>query len=173
MKIFINIFEKIMKILLDKVLGSIMVVLGILLCLIIWTQIFTRTFMSTPPTWTEEIARMTFMWFGTMAAAYTMWKKQHMAVDFIYLHFKGTTKLVVDCFIQICLIYLGFIMLKEGMGLIKILSVQKTSILRWPMASFYANIPISGSLYLLIGVLNLFKVFSGKEAKPVEASANQ
>jgi TRAP-type C4-dicarboxylate transport system permease small subunit len=128
-----------------------------------WLQIFARTFTDLPPSWTEEISRLTFIWFGILASCYTLWKKQHMQVDILYVHFNPTVKRVVRAFGQICIIILGSILLKEGIGLLKIFSIQLTSILRWPMTVFYTVMPVSGFLYLVIGIYELIKIIWADE----------
>ena len=158
MKKIVDIYGQVLSVLMDKIMGTLVVAVGMCMCVVIWLQIFARNFMSMPPTWTEEICRLTFIWFGSLAAVYALWKKQHMVVDLLYSKLGASSRKIFDYFIQICVIILGFVLLKEGLGLLKIFSIQKTAILRWPMATFYAPVPISGAGYLMIGIYSLLKI---------------
>ena len=167
MKKIIDTYEKFLHLLMDRFMGVVLTAMGIFLCCVMWLQIFARTFLSVPPAWTEELSRIAFIWFGVLAATYTMWKKQHMSVDILYTFLNPQKKRLCRGFAQVCIILLGFVLFKDGLGLLQIMSIQLTSILRWPMTVFYTVMPISGFLYLIVGIFELLKVIN--EGKPEQA----
>jgi len=68
---------------LDKALATASVALFTLLVVIVVWQVFTRQVTKDPATWTEEAARLTFVWLGLFATALVFSERGHIAVDFI------------------------------------------------------------------------------------------
>src|SRR5699024_5113870 len=66
------------KTLLDRVLFWITVVLFAVLVVIVVWQVLSRQVLGAPSTWTEEGARMTFVWLGLFASAFVFGERGHI-----------------------------------------------------------------------------------------------
>ena len=159
MKKFLTTYENVLNLVMEKFTAVLLIMIGILLCLVIWLQVFARMFMSLPPDWTEELSRILFIWFGILGSSYTLWKREHMCLDILYLKLGFKGKRLMACFADTCVFIMGFIMFYYGLGLLKITSIHLTSILRWPMWIFYAVLPICGFFYMVVSVLEILRIF--------------
>jgi TRAP-type C4-dicarboxylate transport system permease small subunit len=162
-KKLLEVYEKFLRRVMEYCLGTVLIVIGVGLCFIVWLQIFARTFIDVPPSWTEEISRLAFVWFGILASIYTLWKREHMPIDFIYLKCGPKGRRTMRVFAHSCVIIMGYILFTDGFGLMRIFSIQVTPIVRLPMNIFYAVMPISGFFYMVIGLFELLRAFCLEE----------
>lgn len=146
-------------------------IFGIALCLVIMLQIFGRTFMSTPPSWTEEVSRFTFVWYCFLGAAYTMRQKQHLGLDYFYMKFNPKFRHFIDIVINLCVTVFGLYTAVYGTTLLEIVSRRKAPITGWGMQWFYLVMPIMGVLFALVGIEFLLDVLKEGKSKGKEGEA--
>ena len=138
---------------------------GILLLLVIMLQIFGRTFMSTPPSWTEEMSRFFFLWYSFFACAVTLRAKQHLGLDYFYRQFNPRFREVLDYIIQVLVLAFGAYTAFYGVQLLSIVAKRKAPISGWSMTWFYLILPIMGVLFVLISLENLQELWAKKKAQ--------
>ncbi|MCI8399371.1 MAG: TRAP transporter small permease [Oscillibacter sp.] len=138
---------------------------GILLLLVIMLQIFGRAFMSTPPSWTEEMSRFFFLWYSFFACAVTLRAKQHLGLDYFYRQFNPRFREVLDYIIQVLVLAFGAYTAFYGVQLLSIVAKRKAPISGWSMTWFYLILPIMGVLFVLISLENLQELWAKKKAK--------
>ncbi|WP_454083330.1 TRAP transporter small permease [Georgenia sp. Marseille-Q6866] len=145
---------------LDRILYWITVVLFALLVVIVVWQVFSRQVLGDPSTWTEEGARLTFVWLGLFAAAFVFGERGHIAVEFVArkLPVKGEqvlavlVQLVVLAFAVIVLVWGGWRAADNAW-------LQNLSALPFTLGQMYLALPISGvliafySLYYIQGLV--------------------
>lgn len=128
---------------------------GVLLLLVITLQIFGRTFMSTPPSWTEEMSRFFFLWYSFLACAVTLRAKQHLGLDYFYRKFNPKFRHGLDMVIQVLVLAFGAYIAFYGIQLLSIVTRRKAPITGWSMTFFYLVLPIMGVLFILIALEHL------------------
>lgn len=155
--------DKFIDILYEKIIGNLIKVIGIIMAVTILVQIFSRAFMKVPFSWTEELSRITFMWFCFLGSGIAMKKKAHLGIDYFINKFSSEFKYYNQILINLLIGLFGFFMSFYGLNIAKIMHKQVSSVMRIPMSYFYAVIPITGVLFLILAIYYLIKdIKSGK-----------
>jgi TRAP-type C4-dicarboxylate transport system permease small subunit len=157
--------DKFIDVLYEKVIGNLIKVIGIIMAVTILVQIFSRAFMKVPFSWTEELSRITFMWFCFLGSGIAMKKKAHLGIDYFINKFSSRFRYYNQIVINVLIGVFGFFMSYHGMKIAKIMHKQVSSVMRIPMSYFYAVIPITGVLFLILAVHYLFEnIKTGKRS---------
>lgn len=117
---------------------------------VLW-QVFTRFVMSSPSSWTEEMARFLLIWVSLLGAAYTHRIKGHIAIDIIANKFTGNAQHYSRMFIQLCVFLFALVaMVIGGYNIVNLtLSLgQVSAALQVPMGYVYTVLPLSGLLIM-------------------------
>ena len=88
------------KKILDRVLFWITVVLFALLVIIVVWQVFSRQVLQNPATWTDEGARLNFVWLGLFASAFVFGERGHVAVEFLVRKFPEGVEKIIAIIVQ-------------------------------------------------------------------------
>ena len=160
--------KKINHIIFTYIVDPVTKIFGIALFAVIMLQIFGRTFMSTPPSWTEEVSRFCFVWFCFLAVSETLRAKQHLGLDYFYNKFSVKTKLVLDVAIHALTMVFGAYCLFYGIQLLSIVGRRTAPITGWNMAWFYVTLPVMGGLMILISLEQILEDMSKLKEKGKE-----
>ena len=142
----------------DKVLGSFLAFLMMLMTLVVLWGVFTRYVMSSQASWSEELARFLLIWIGILGAAYAAGQQFHLAIDLLKPKLKPENQKRLSVFIYVMVIAFVFgVMVIGGFRLIYITQVlgQLSPALRVPMWIIYSVVPISGLLVIYYKVLDM------------------
>lgn len=132
---------------LDRVLYWITVVLFALLVVIVVWQIFSRQVLHNPSTWTEEGARMTFVWLGLFASAFVFGERGHIAVEFVVRKLPLGGERVVSVLVQLVVLAFAVIVLVwGGWRASQNAWLQNLSALPFTLGQMYLALPIAGVL---------------------------
>jgi len=132
---------------LDRVLYWITVVLFALLVVVVVWQIFSRQVLHDPSTWTEEGARMTFVWLGLFASAFVFGERGHIAVEFVVRKLPLGGERVVSVLVQLVVLAFAVIVLVwGGWRASQNAWLQNLSALPFTLGQMYLALPISGAL---------------------------
>jgi TRAP-type C4-dicarboxylate transport system permease small subunit len=131
---------------LDALMKVIIILTTIVMILSCTLQVLSRFVLAHPFSWTEELARFSFIWWAFFGAAYVVRFNGHLGMDLLVklLPYKGRWILQRAVF----LISLGFCLLVTYQG-IKITSVQagqQGDLIPISMAWIYAVVPLTGSI---------------------------
>lgn len=144
---------------LDKVLYWITVVLFALLVVIVVWQIFSRQVLNDPSTWTEEGARLTFVWLGLFAAAFVFGERGHIAVEYAARKLPLGGEKVLSILVQlVVLLFAVVVLVWGGWRAADNAWLQNLSALPFTLGQMYLALPVSGvliafySLYYIQGV---------------------
>lgn len=154
----------------------------VVMVLVVFLQILSRTFIGSSFSWTEELARYLFIFFVLIGGGVVIGSKSHIAIDIIYnkLGTKGRKILCILSFLVVVII--AFILLTRGMELVSKTMVQKSPALQIPMGYIYAIFPVSAALMLLNSFSYTLRFLSGgivdvmeeeKEEKPSDYEKKQ
>lgn len=119
-------------------------------------QITCRYFPMAAFIWTEELARLTFIWFCFISIPITYYYKGHMSID--YLVSKLNTKL------QSLFYYIGTILISilsliltyTGIKLTILAKGQMSPMMNLSFSWFYAAVPVGFGLVALFSILSMF-----------------
>ena len=135
--------------LLETVLAKFLVVLMAAIVIDVTWQVVTRFIMSSPSSFTEEVARFLLMWIGLMGAAYAYRKHSHLSLDLLMMSASPANKIRLARFTHvISFLFAASAMVFGGFMLVELtLSLKQTSpALGMPVGLVYLCIPLSGLL---------------------------
>lgn len=150
---------KIIEILFEKILTTLLKIVGLVLTLAIVVQIFSRFIMVNPFSWTEELSRFSFIWFCFLGSSYALKKKLHLGIDYFYHKLNTEGKRRLDIVINGLVLVFGLILFFFGFRMMGITSIQRSPILRINMAFMYAVLPVTGFFFTLFSANQLKSLF--------------
>jgi len=156
--------KQLLDVLFDRIITNIVKLLCAVLVVVVLLQIFSRTFMPQTYSWTEEISRLTFVWFCMLSTTLTLKKKLHIGVDFLYMKTNLVVRRILDLLINGLIVLFGGILVVCGILLLDVVSDQYTEILRWPAAVYYSSVPIAGALFVLFSSYRIGELLKHKGA---------
>ena len=131
----------------DRLLETLLVVLmGAMVLNVLW-QVFTRFVISSPSSYTEEIARYLLIWVGLLGAAYATGQGSHLAVDILPTRLKGRARFRLQLLLKALVASFAFaVLVVGGAQLVRLtLSLGQTSAaLHIPLGYVYLVLPVSG-----------------------------
>ena len=138
-----------MKNVIDKFLGSFLVILMAVMTLDVLWGVFTRYFLQSQASWTEELARFLLIWIGILGAAFASGQRLHLAIDLLKPKLNEQGQIRLTRFISLLILFFSIsVMVIGGSRLVYITQIlqQKSAALQVPMAFIYLIVPISGLL---------------------------
>ncbi len=149
---------------LNKVLEIFLVVLMSVLVLDVLWQVFSRYLLSSPSSFTDELAGFLLIWVGVLGAAYVSGKKEHLAIDIVLQRSPPKRKLQLQILIHILVLLFALTVMVVG-GIIlmytRFVLEVKSAALQLPLGYVYVILPISG---LIIMFYELFHILELKKA---------
>ena len=153
----------------EKVLDTIMrflMALAMLTLLVFGTwQIFTRWVLGNPSTFTDELLRYVLIIAGFIGSAYCFYRDEHLALTLITDKAKGPFKLILDIFIEACILF--FVIYVFIFGGIKLANTATnvSSVMHIPMKTLYMIEPICGILIVLARILKYVNLYAEKKGE--------
>ncbi|WP_026699670.1 TRAP transporter small permease [Salibacterium aidingense] len=151
--------DKIINFIYNRLLANVVILIGFVMVLNILFQIFARTFLTQSFPWTEEFARLSFIWFCLLGSVITLTRRMHLGVEYFYRMLKCLSKIIIDCVIHVIVLFFGAVLCYYGVLLVLNAMDQISPILRIPMAYFYMPMPLTGGFFFLYTLHQLWSLF--------------
>jgi TRAP-type C4-dicarboxylate transport system permease small subunit len=152
------------KLLLDRLLTWVCVVLFAVLVVDVTWQVFTRQVLDQPSTWSEELAKYLFIWLGLFASALVFGERGHIAVDFAVKKLPAKVQVVVAVLVQLAiLVFTALVLVWGGLRVVELAWDQNLTGLPVNVGPLYLALPISGVLIALYTVYHLVRILTGAE----------
>lgn len=154
---------------LEKILDSVMRFLMALSMFILvafgtW-QIFSRWVLKDPSTFTDELLRYVLIIAGMIGSAYCFYRDEHLALTLVSDRAKGVFKLILDIFIEACILFfVVYVFIYGGMKLSST-ATNVSSVMRIPMKTLYLIEPVCGVMIIIARVLKYLQAFSARNNK--------
>ena len=172
MNVFTKTLDKVISVF-DKiccVLGS---VFFISFCACVLIQVFARTFLPFAPSWTEELARYTFIYMIAFGCAVAVHRNEFVTVEFLHDALEANHHIIneiIDLIVKIVLmIFCIFVLIKAVIPFAFLKFTMYSTALQMPMQYVYYGIVI---LFALMSVAYAMEVIAkiahwkdGKEAQ--------
>ncbi|MCG8308597.1 MAG: TRAP transporter small permease [Cytophagales bacterium] len=142
--------------LLEKFLA---VIMAILVVDVLW-QVISRYVLSSPSSFTDELAGFLLIWVGLFGAAYVAGKKEHLAIDLLLQRSGPARKKFLEIFISISIILFAFAVLVIGgtwLVYTRFVLEVKSAALQIPLGYVYIVLPISGLLIVFFTIDNMLQ----------------
>lgn len=121
----------------------------LVLCVVVFLQVFFRYVINRPLAWSEELARFLSIYLVYIASAVVLRDDSHMSMDYFVELLPHKAKVVVDIAGKAIISAFLVLAIIKSFTLIKITFYQLSPSLDIPMGIVYAALPISFSLMLL------------------------
>ncbi|MBO2543182.1 TRAP transporter small permease [Salegentibacter sp. BDJ18] len=147
-----------MKLILDKILGSLLVFLMAGMVTAVSWQVFSRYILQASSSFTEEIARYLLIWIGILGAAYIAGQQQHLSIDILAPKLSEKNRIKLRMGINLLIILFCLLVLVIGgsnLVYLNYLLGQTSAALNIPLGAVYTVIPISGVLVIIYKVNEL------------------
>lgn len=130
----------------EEYLGG--VLFGIMFVIMI-LQIFSRQILGTPLTWTEELARLIFVYVALIGVILGIKHSQHVGIDIVSNKFPPKLKFIMDIFKSLIIFIIIILLIKVGYKV----SLRKSALdlvsLGISSKYLYGSLPVFGLLMLL------------------------
>ena len=117
-------------------------------------QVFFRYVLNDPLTWSEELARFSFMWMVFLGLGLAERDDQHIAVDFFVSKMPSGAQKVVRLAVEVFCIVVLAVACYQSFGVIQVQAAMRSVALNISMAYFAVVVPIG------FAILCLYKFFS-------------
>lgn len=148
---------------LNRILEVTLIILMTVLVLDVLWQVFSRYLLTSPSSFTDELAGYLLIWVGVLGAAYVAGKKEHLAIDILIRRSPPARKRMLLYLIHILVFLFALsVMVTGGVVLMytRFVLQVKSAALQLPLGYVYSVLPLSGLIimyYELYHILNLKK----------------
>ena len=147
---------------LDRTLKYALTLLSVVLTLSVFLQVLIRFVFKYPLPWTEEIARIAFVYCIFVGATIAVRENSHLQVDFLLVILpKKVARVLVLLGMLLVGMFLVFVTW-QGVVLVLATGVQMSPVMQVPFKYLYLILPVSGALMLLYLVANMLALIRGK-----------
>ncbi|MCF8358463.1 MAG: TRAP transporter small permease [Prolixibacteraceae bacterium] len=133
----------------DKVLEyAVVILLSVLVVDVLW-QVISRYLLSSPSSFTDELAGFLLIWVGVLGAAYVHGKQEHLAIDLLLQRSKPERQRKLIIIINVLILLFALSVMVIGGTWLVVTRFQLnvvSSALRLPLGYVYLVLPISGLL---------------------------
>ena len=157
---------------LDAVLTRVLVLLMFCLVASVLWQVFSRYILSSPSSWTEELARFLLIWISLLGAAYAFRGGMHLALDLLPGKVSGKNASRLKYLTIFLIVLFSFtVLVVGGFGLVQLTweLKQYSAVLGLPMSYVYSVIPVSGLLICVYAIAAIGDESIGKPRGAVPA----
>lgn len=146
---------------LNRALEVFLIFLMTVLVLDVLWQVFSRYLLSSPSSFTDELAGYLLIWVGVLGAAYVSGRKEHLAIDILVQRSPpARQRFLLYLIHSLIFLFALSVMVTGGVYLMytRFVLEVKSAALQLPLGYVYIVLPISGLIimyYELIHILNL------------------
>jgi len=131
-----------------KILYSVCAFLMFVMVSVVTAQVVSRYVFGNPFTWTEELARYTFVWMSMLGMAVGVKYGSHIALDILVKKLRGAPQKALMVINQLFVLAFVAVLTYSGIKLVQLGTRQTSPSLGLPMEWVYVVIPISGVLMI-------------------------
>lgn len=143
----------------NKILEIILIIIMSVLVIDVLWQVISRYLLSSPSSFTDELAGFLLIWVGLLGAAYVAGKNEHLAIDILLQKSEGLKKQRIQLLIYLLIILFALtVMVVGGSWLVytRFYLGVKSAALELPLGYVYTVLPISGIIIIYYSVFNIF-----------------
>lgn len=150
-----------LRVYVDKMLEKLLIFLMSILVIDVLWQVTSRYILSSPSSFTDELAGFLLIWVSLFGAAYVTGRKEHLAIDLMLQKSSIKNKIRLELFIHgMIFSFSFFVLVIGGIWLVYtrfVLSV-KSAALQLPLGYVYIVLPVSGLIILFYSIDNSRKL---------------
>jgi TRAP-type C4-dicarboxylate transport system permease small subunit len=146
---------------LNNVLEVFLVFLMTILVLDVLWQVFSRYLLTSPSSFTDELAGFLLIWVGVLGAAYVAGRKEHLAIDILVQRSPpARQRFLLYLIHSLIFLFALSVMVTGGMVLMytRFVLQVKSAALQLPLGYVYIVLPISGLIIMYYEVLHIINI---------------
>ena len=146
---------------LNRVLELLLIILMTVLVLDVLWQVFSRYLLSSPSSFTDELAGFLLIWVGVLGAAYVAGRKEHLAIDILIQRSPPVRQRKLLYLIHsLIFLFALSVMVIGGVYLVytRFVLQVKSAALQLPLGYVYMVLPISGLIIMYYEVLHILNL---------------
>lgn len=146
---------------LNMVLEAVLVLLMSVLVLDVLWQVISRYLLSSPSSFTDELAGFLLIWVGVLGAAYVAGRKEHLAIDILVQKSPpGRQRILLYLIHSLIFLFALSVMVTGGVILMytRFALGVKSAALQLPLGYVYIVLPISGFIIMFYEVLHIINL---------------
>ena len=151
----------------DNILEKFLVmIMAILVVDVLW-QVISRYVLSSPSSFTDELAGFLLIWVGLFGAAYVAGKNEHLAIDLLIQKSSPARQRRLMLIINSLILLFGvLVMVTGGIWLVytRFVMEVKSAALQIPLGYVYLVLPISGILIVYFTIDNTVNLLKKQES---------
>jgi TRAP-type transport system small permease protein len=134
--------------------------------LLVIVSVFFRYFLNDPISWSEELARIMFIWIAFIGAALGVKYHSHFSISTVAEKLPAKSKQFVSLFSTAVVIIISIIIIISGFQNTKVAFKQSFHLLQITVGWLHIIIPISAILMVVYGVVQLVQKIRNPEDRP-------
>lgn len=146
---------------LNKTLEVFLVILMSVLVVDVLWQVTSRYLLSSPSSFTDELAGYLLIWVGMLGAAYVAGRQEHLAIDIVLQRSKPARQRRLLLIIHISIFIFALAVMVIG-GIIlmytRFVLGVKSAALQLPLGYVYIVMPISGLIIMYYKILHILEL---------------
>ncbi len=146
---------------LNRVLEVFLVFLMSILVVDVLWQVFSRYLLSSPSSFTDELAGFLLIWVGVLGAAYVAGRQEHLAIDILLQKSPPARRKKIQYFIHVVIFLFSLsVMVVGGVILMytRFVLQVKSAALQLPLGYVYFILPISGLIIMYYEVIHILEL---------------
>ena len=151
-----------MKKLTDKLFKTIEILIAVFLAcmiLLLFMNVVLRYVFNTGFVWSEEIARLCFIYLVYLGAIEAARDNRHLLIDSLLLKLPKVFQKIIYTLVQICTVWLMVILVRGSWGLVIQNLHDKWVATHFPTYLVYAAGLITGCAIIVISLISMFRLF--------------
>ena len=134
--------------------------MSVLVLDVLW-QVFSRYLLSSPSSFTDELAGFLLIWVGVLGAAYVAGRKEHLAIDILVQRSPPARQRSLKFIIHsLIFLFALSVMVTGGAVLVytRFVLQVKSAALQLPLGYVYVVLPVSGLIIMYYEVLHILQL---------------
>lgn len=133
------------------------------LVVVTFLQVFCRFVIKVPVSWSEEVARISFVWLILMGAAVCVKENSHLSLEIITSSLSPKASSYMRIFVNAAIILVSLVILAAGTSYV-MRSVGKTTVtMPIPANCVYIAAPVSAVLMIIFAIENIMIEIKGRK----------
>ncbi len=136
--------------------------------ILVFVQVVMRYVFSNSLSWSEELARFTFLWLSWIGASYAVKERSHFRVEMFANMIKGKARIYFEYFVLVVWFIFSFILTWLGTELVMFIydTGQRSSAMDISMTWPYASVPVGCGLMCVRLIVEAYKIYKGEPVGP-------
>ncbi len=143
-----------------KILCQYSKVVLVVIVVVVSAQVFSRKVLNQSIRWSEEVALLLMVWMAFISLAIGIEKKLHIAIGLFFDRFPRKVQYIIEKATNILIMVFGLVLFYYGIKLMQFTSSSTLPATKWPAATLYAMIPVSGIFIAYFSIIELFNLHS-------------